>query len=150
MTNTQSKEIKPTIVPFKYIPEDIFGLIKEYAVPDPICDEYKIEKLKPKVKKVVETWSKSKVAELINNSCIFNPYLNPLGYKCSTKKNMIDWLFTAKSHTMFPQDDKWLEQSWENGGHQDWGWDEEMEHREVCLFMCEEILAGKSWMYGGR
>jgi hypothetical protein len=40
-----------------------------------------------------------------------------------------------------------LEESWENGGHPDWDWDREMEHREFCFFTCEEILAGKTWVY---
>jgi hypothetical protein len=147
MTNSQSKQIQPIIVPFKYIPADIFGIIKEYAIPDPIPVEDKIAKLKPKVKQVVETWSKQKVAQFVENSCLFNPYRSPEGYKCSTKKAMINWIFTSKTHTLFPQDDEWLEESWENGGHPDWDWDREMEHREFCFFTCEEILTGKTWVY---
>ncbi len=153
MTNSQSKQIQPTIVPFKYIPADIFGLIKEYAIPTPRPVEEKIAKLKPKVKQVVETWSKQKVAQFIENTCIWNPYHSKEGYKCSTKKAMIKWLFNTnlygdrESHTLFPQDDNWLEESWANGGHPDWNRDKEREHRQLCLYTCEEILAGKTWVY---
>jgi hypothetical protein len=110
MTNSQSKEIQPIIVPFKYIPEGVWEHIKSYAIskqdhPYEQCkkvfNQWFEEIVKPKSKKDVAVVLQSLI-DSRDNTYIDRRITQPetTQYKRTTKDTLLSFIFMEVKHRL--------------------------------------------------
>jgi len=89
-----------TPVPFPFIPDDVFSIIKAYAVPKPVSWVKKLDILKPKIQKYLEKKSKSVCYDFAKNLYVSTERTHynwtsafDRQYKETTKDKLLDDVF---------------------------------------------------------